>query len=75
MVFDGVNLTPSLSLEAGIGIGIEIAKIEAYIKTSFAITMTMGGYLQATDSYEGFFISSLEDSVICMDFSVLAAPP
>ena len=60
VVFDGVNITPSLSLEVGIGVGIEVAKIEAYVKTSIAITMTMGGYVAATDSYKDFYVSNVQ---------------
>ena len=60
VVFDGLNITPSIELEAGIGVGIELLKFELYVKTSIAITITMGGYLEETDTYEGFYISSFE---------------
>lgn len=60
VVFDGLNITPSLSMEIGAGIGVELMKLEIFFKTSIAITMTMGGYLEDTDRYEGFYISSFE---------------
>ena len=63
VVFDGVNITPSLSLEVGIGVGIEICKIEAFIKTSLAITLTMGGYVEETDSYQDFYVSGVQWNV------------
>ncbi|MBQ6163175.1 MAG: hypothetical protein IJK23_01740 [Clostridia bacterium] len=58
VVFDGLNITPSIELEAGIGVGVELLKFEVFVKTSIAITITMGGYLEETDRYEGFYISS-----------------
>ena len=60
VVFDGLSITPSLSMEVGAGVGVELIKAEIFLKTSVAITMTMGGYLEATDGYEGFYISSFE---------------
>lgn len=60
VVFDGLTITPGLSLEAGAGVGIELAKFELFVKTSVSISMTMGGYLEETDSYEGFYISGFE---------------
>ena len=59
-VFDGLTITPGLSLEVGAGIGVELLKFEIFIRTSVAISMTMGGYLEETEKYEGFYISSFE---------------
>ncbi|MBR3990855.1 MAG: S-layer homology domain-containing protein [Clostridia bacterium] len=63
VVFDGLTISPGLSLEAGVGVGIELAKFELFVKTSVAISMTMGGYLEDTDQYEGFYISGFEWSL------------
>ncbi len=63
VVFDGFTLTPSLSMEAGIGAGIELLKIEAFFKISTSMALKMGGYLEETDSYEGFYIDSFEGSI------------
>ncbi len=63
VVFDGLTIAPSLSIEAGIGAGIELLKIEAFFKISTSMAMTMGGYLEETDSYEGFYIKSFEGSM------------
>lgn len=63
VVFDGLTITPSLSIEAGIGAGVELLKIEAFFKISTSMAMTMGGYLEETDSYEGFYIQSFEGSM------------
>lgn len=71
VVFDGVNITPSIELEAGVGIGIELLKFELFVKTSVAITLTMGGYLEETDRYEGFYVSSFEWG-LCVGFNVTA---
>ena len=70
-VFDGFNITPSVSLEVGAGVGVELLKLEVYLKTNIAITMTMGGYLEETDNYEGFYISSFEWS-IALGFNLTA---
>jgi hypothetical protein len=59
-VFDGLTITPGLSLEVGAGIGIDVLKFEIFIRTSVSISMTMGGYLEETESYEGFYISGFE---------------
>ena len=57
VVFDGVTITPSLSLEVGAGLGIEVLKIELFVRTSVAISITLGGYLEETNDYE-FYVSS-----------------
>ncbi len=59
-VFDGLSITPALSLEVGAGVGVEVLKFEIFLKTNIAITMTMGGYYEEIDSYEGFYISKFE---------------
>ena len=71
-VFDGLTITPGLSLEVGAGIGVELLKFEIFIRTSVAISMTMGGYLEETDKYEGFYISSFEWS-LALGFHVTVA--
>lgn len=71
VVFDGLNITPSISLEAGVGIGVELLKFELFVKTSIAITMTMGGYLEDTDKYEGFYISDFNWG-LCLGFNITA---
>ena len=48
-VFDGLNITPSVSLEVGVGVGVEFLKFELFLKTSLAITLTMGAYSEETD--------------------------
>ena len=63
VVFDGLTITPGISVEAGVGAGIELLKIEAFFKISTSMAMTMGGYLEETDSYEGFYISGFEGSM------------
>ncbi len=63
VVFDGLSITPGISLEAGVGVGIEVAHFELFLRTSIAITMTMGGYLEETEKYEGFYISDFEWSL------------
>ena len=70
-VFDGFNITPSLSLEVGAGVGVELLKLEIYLKTNIAITMSMGGYVEELDSHEGFYISGFEWS-IALGFNVTA---
>ena len=55
--FDGFNITPSMSMEVGAGVGIELAKFELYLKTSVAITFSLGKYLEDTDKHE-FYISN-----------------
>ena len=57
-VFDGISITPSVSLELGVGIGVEFLKFEVFLKTNVAITLTMGGYNDETEGYEGFYVSS-----------------
>lgn len=71
VVFDGLNITPSIELEAGVGIGVELLKFELFVKTSIAITMTMGGYLEDTDKYEGFYISDFQWG-LCVGFNITA---
>ena len=71
VVFDGLSITPSIELEAGVGIGVELLKFELFVKTSIAITMTMGGYLEDTDKYEGFYISDFQWG-LCVGFNVTA---
>ncbi len=61
--FNGATLEPSLSIEVGIGLGIEVLKIEAFLRFNTSIAFTMGGYLEETDSYEGFYISSFKGSI------------
>ena len=63
VVFDGFTLKPGLSAEFGIGAGIELLKIEGFFKISTELAMTMGGYLEETDQYEGFYISDFEGSM------------
>ena len=60
VVFDGITITPSLSIEVGAGVGIELVKAEIFLKTSVAITMTTAGYLEETGNVEGFYISNFE---------------
>lgn len=72
VAFDGVTIEPSLTAEFGVGIGIEVAKLEVYIKVSTSIAFTMGGYLKETDSYEGFYISSFKGS-IAAGFNIVLA--
>ncbi|MBQ6660415.1 MAG: hypothetical protein IJM57_03185, partial [Lachnospiraceae bacterium] len=67
--FDGVNISPSIGIEAGVGIGIELLKLEFYLKTNIAITITFGQYrpeLRGTDKeYDPAYVSSFDWSVSC----------
>jgi hypothetical protein len=63
VVFDGLTIKPGLSAEFGIGAGVELLKVEGFIKISTELAMTMGGYLEETDQYEGFYISDFEGSI------------
>ena len=63
VAFDGLTIEPSLSAEFGAGVGIEIVKFEVFIKVSTSIALTMGGYLQETDTYEGFYVSDFKATV------------
>ncbi|MBQ6660885.1 MAG: hypothetical protein IJM57_05590, partial [Lachnospiraceae bacterium] len=71
--FDGLSITPSISIEAGIGIGIELLKVEFYLKTNIAITITFGQYrpeLRGTErEYDPAYVSSFDWS-IAMGFNV-----
>ena len=69
VVFDGINITPGLSLEVGGGLGIELAKIELFVRTNIAITLTMEGYSQDTGAYEPFYISNF-DWALALGFRV-----
>ena len=60
VVFDGINITPGLSLEVGAGIGIELLKFELFARTNIAITLTMEGYSQDTGEYEPFYVSNFD---------------
>ena len=60
VVFDGLSITPGLSLEAGVGVGMELLKFELFVRTNIAMTMTMGGYSEDTEKYEGFYISDFQ---------------
>ncbi|MBO4819210.1 MAG: hypothetical protein J5528_03630, partial [Firmicutes bacterium] len=55
--FNGAFITPSISIEAGVGIGIELLKFELYVKTNLAITATFGQYIPEEDAYEPAYMS------------------
>lgn len=58
--WNGASLSIEAFIEAGIGVGIEIAKIEAYIKVNIGVAMTFGAYDAKTESYDPFSFDSFE---------------
>ncbi|MEG2138378.1 MAG: hypothetical protein RRY64_06900, partial [Oscillospiraceae bacterium] len=54
---NGFNLAPDAFIEAGLGIGIEICKIEVFIKVSVGCSMTLGAYNTDTGKYGPFVLN------------------
>ncbi|MBO4819253.1 MAG: hypothetical protein J5528_03845, partial [Firmicutes bacterium] len=61
--FNGAFITPSISIEAGVGVGIELLKFELYVKTNLAITATFGQYIPEEDAYEPAYMSNFDWSI------------
>ncbi len=55
--FNGAYITPSVSVEAGVGVGIELLKFELFVKTNLAITATFGEYIPDEERYEPAYMS------------------
>ncbi|MBO4818592.1 MAG: hypothetical protein J5528_00500, partial [Firmicutes bacterium] len=68
--FNGASITPSVSVEAGVGVGIELLKFELYVKTNLAITATFGQYIPDEDKYEPAYMSNF-DWNISVGFNVV----
>ena len=62
----GVSIAPSVSIEGGMGVGMELLKAELYLKLSLEASFTLGkfneGYLKNADvdKYEGGTVDSFE---------------
>ena len=56
--WSGFTLEPSVFVEAGAGIGIEILKFEIFIKVSVECAMTFGAYNEDKDDYDPFVFNS-----------------
>ncbi|MDD3430106.1 MAG: Calx-beta domain-containing protein, partial [Oscillospiraceae bacterium] len=56
----GFKFSPSAFVEAGIGVGVEIAKIEAFIKVSIGCSMTFGAYNFTDKAYDPFSFDEFE---------------
>ncbi len=56
--FSGISLNPSVYVEAGAGVGVELAKLEVFVKVSISFAFTLGKESQVdefiTDAAVGF---------------------
>lgn len=48
----GISITPSLALEIGAGVGVELLKLELYAKASLDATFLLGVYNENYDPYD-----------------------
>lgn len=77
--FSGITLSPSLFLEVGVGIGVEVLKAELYFKASIGCTMTFakrvedeenGGYKTEAFSFDSMeFRAGIGVRVVLLLFS------
>ncbi len=58
--WSGFSISPELFVEAGVGVGIEIMKIEVYVKINVGCAMTLGAYDTDAGKYEGFSFDEFE---------------
>ncbi|MEG2097845.1 MAG: hypothetical protein RRY65_06740, partial [Pseudoflavonifractor sp.] len=48
----GIRIAPSVAIEVGAGIGVELMKVELYAKVGLEATFTLGVYNRAYDPYD-----------------------
>ncbi len=58
--FSGFSISPEVFLEVGAGFGIEIMKLEIYIKANLVIVLVLGSFDEETRSYDKFSFDELE---------------
>lgn len=58
--WSGFTISPELFVQAGMGVGIEIMKVEVYIKINVGCSMTLGDYNTDEGEYEGFSFEEFE---------------
>nr|MCR5263721.1 hypothetical protein [Clostridiales bacterium] len=58
--WNGVKIAPSLSLEAGIGVGIDVAKIEFYLKIALEMELVFGAFDVESRKYAPFNMDSFD---------------
>ncbi|MBR6478493.1 MAG: hypothetical protein IKS85_08600, partial [Lachnospiraceae bacterium] len=52
-IWNGVSIAPELSIEAGAGIGMELLKVEVFIKVTLGMAFTLGTYFTDEENNEG----------------------
>ena len=58
--FNGLTISPDAFVEVGAGAGVELAKIEVFIKISIACSMYIGGLDPETMKYDPFVFQSFD---------------
>ncbi|MCR5262875.1 MAG: hypothetical protein K6D94_03300, partial [Clostridiales bacterium] len=58
--WNGVKIAPSLSLEAGIGVGIDVAKVELFLKIALEMELVFGAFDVESREYAPFNMDSFD---------------
>ncbi|MBP5282769.1 MAG: hypothetical protein J6Z22_09770, partial [Lachnospiraceae bacterium] len=63
-IWNGINIAPQLSIEAGAGVGMELLKVELFIRVNFGMAFTLGTYNYTNDDYDPASFDSLDFSAV-----------
>ncbi|MBP5281116.1 MAG: hypothetical protein J6Z22_01310, partial [Lachnospiraceae bacterium] len=63
-IWNGINVAPELSIEAGAGAGLELLKLEIFIKVTLGMSFTFGVYDEDKDDYLPATFDSLDFSAV-----------